>query len=138
MTRILLTPVTAVPAVDVCAPFQFVGDMNGHQQEWLSSTTTNRYGVAAFDCTTVTGFDQLVAGPTHARGGTLDLLMTDVSELVRVADVAHKGNSDHSSLSVVILMAQAVINMCVSKKVFVNKSIGIVCGALNDLPRCNI
>ena len=51
---------------------------------------------------TVSGCDQLVVGPTHARGGTLDLLMTDVSDLVRVAVVAPIGNSDHSSLSAVI------------------------------------
>ena len=35
------------------------------------------HGVAAFDFATVSGCDQLVVGPTHARGGTLDLLMTD-------------------------------------------------------------
>ena len=53
-----------------------MGDLNGHHQEWLRSTTTNRHGVAAFDFATVSGCDQLVVGPTHARGGTLDLLMT--------------------------------------------------------------
>ena len=50
----------------------------------------------------------MVVGPTHARGGALDFLMTDVPDLVRVAVVAPIGNSDHSSLSAVILMAQAV------------------------------
>ena len=59
------------------ASFLFVGDLNGRHREWLGSTTTNRHGVAAFDFKTVSG-DQLVVGPTHARGGTLDLLMTDV------------------------------------------------------------
>ena len=44
----------------------------------------------------------------HARGGTLDLLMTDIPDLVRVSLVAPIGNSDHSSLSAVISMAQAV------------------------------
>ena len=63
--------------------------------------------VAAFDFATVSCCDQLVVGPTHARGGTLDLLMTDVPDLVRVAVVAPIGNSDHSSLSAVISMAQA-------------------------------
>ena len=38
--------------------------------------TMNCHGGAAFDFTTVSGCDQLVVGPTHARGGTLDLLMT--------------------------------------------------------------
>ena len=80
-------------------PFScFFGDLNGHHQEWLGSTTTNRLGVAAFDFATVSGCDQLVVGPTHARGGTLDLLMTDVPDSVRVAVVPPIGNSDHSSL----------------------------------------
>ena len=61
----------AVPAEDVCASFLFVGDLNDHHQEWLGSTTTNRHGVAAFDFITVSGCDQLVVGPTHARGITL-------------------------------------------------------------------
>ena len=65
-------------AEDVRASFLFVGDLNRHHQEWLCSTTTNRHGVAAFDFATVSGYDQLVVGPNHARGGTLDLLMTDV------------------------------------------------------------
>ena len=79
----------------------------------MDSTTTNRHGVAAFDLTTVSGCDQLVIGPT-ARGGTLDLLMTDVLDLVRVSVIASIGNSDHSSLSAVISMSQAVPNLCVS------------------------
>ena len=86
-------------------------DLNGHYQKWLGSTTTNRHGVTAFDSATVSGCDQLVIGPTHARGGTLDLLMTDVPDLVRVSVVAPIGNSDQSSLSAVISMAQAVLNV---------------------------
>ena len=54
-------------------------------QEWLGSTTTNRHGVAAFDFATLSGCDQLFVGETHARGGTLDLLITGVIDLVRVA-----------------------------------------------------
>ena len=49
----------------------------------------------------------------NARGGTLDLLMTDVPELVGVAVVAPIGSSDHSSLSAVFSMAQAVPNLFV-------------------------
>ena len=76
--------------------------------------TTNRLRVEALDFATVSGCDQLVVGPTHARGRTLDLLMTDVPDQVRVADVAPIGNSDHSSLSAVISMAHSVQNLCVS------------------------
>ena len=88
----------AVQAEDVRASFLFVGYLNGHHQEWLGSTTTNCHGVAAFYFATDSGCDLMVIGPTHARGGTLDLLMTDVPGLVRVAVVAPIGNSDHSSM----------------------------------------
>ena len=73
----LLTSMAAVQAEDVCASFLFVGDLNGHRQEWLGSTITNSHGVAAFNFATVSGCDQLVVGLTNARGGILDL-MTDV------------------------------------------------------------
>ena len=93
-----LASMSAVQAEDVRASFLFVGDLNDHHQEWLGSTTTNHHGVAAFDFATVSDCDQLVVGPTHTRGGTLDLLMTDVPDLVWVAAIS---NSDHSSLSAV-------------------------------------
>ena len=116
----LLTSMAAVQAEDLRASFLFVGDLNGHHQEWLGSTTTNRHGVAAFD---------------FACGGTLDLLMTDVPDLVRVSVVAPIGNSDHSSLSAVISMVQAVPNLCVSRKVFLKHHVNwnTVCGAMQDL-----
>ena len=77
---------------------------------------------------------------TDARGGTLDLLMNDDPDLVRVAVVAPIGNSDHSSLSAVISMAQAVPNSCVSKKVFLKHQVNwnTVCGEIQDLPWRNI
>ena len=59
----------------------------------------------------------MVIHPTHARGGTLDLLMTDVHDLVCVAVVAPLGSSDHSSLSTAISMAQAIPNLCISSRV---------------------
>ena len=106
----------------------------------MGSTTTNRHGVAPFDFETVSGCDQLVVGPTHARGGTLVLLMTDVPDLVQVSVVAPIGNSDHSSLSAVTLMAQAVPNLCVSRKVFLKHQVNwyTVCGAIQELPWHNI
>ena len=78
----------------------------------------------------------MVVGPTHALGGTLDLLKTDVPDLVRVAVVAPIGNSDHSSLPAVISMAQAVPNLCVSRKVFLKHQVkwNTVCGAIRELP----
>ena len=71
-----------------------------HRYPDLSESKLNhwdhRHGVAALDFATVSGCDQLVIGPTHARGGTLDLLMTDVPDLVWVAVVVPLGRYDHS------------------------------------------
>ena len=82
----------------------------------------------------------LSAQPTHARGGTLDLLKIDVPDLVQVAVVEPIGNSDHSSLSAVILMAQAVPNLCVSRKVYMKHQVNwnTVCRAIRELPWSNI
>ena len=131
----LLPSIAAVQAEDVRASFLYVGDLNGHHQEWLGSETTNSHGVAAFDFATVSGGDQLVVGLTHARGGILDLLMTDIPNLIRVAVVAPIGNSDFSSLSAVILMAQAVPNLCGSRKVFRKHKVkwNTVCGSNNPV-----
>ena len=60
----LLASMAAVQAEDVRTSFLFVGDSNGHHQEWLGSTTANRHGVAAFDFATVSGCDKFVVGPT--------------------------------------------------------------------------
>ena len=113
-----------------------MGDLNGHHQEWLGSTTTNRHGVAALDFTTVSGCDQLVIGSTHGRGGTLDLLMTVVPDLGRVAVVAPLGRSDHSSLSIAISMAQAIPNLCVIRRVLLKHRINwtVICDAIGVLP----
>ena len=112
-----------------------MGDLNGHHQEWLGSTTTNRHGVADFVFATVS-CDKLVVGPTHARGGTFDLLITDVPDLVRIAVVASTGNSDNSSLSAVISMVRAVSNMCISRKIFLKHQViwNTVCDEIQDLP----
>ena len=136
----LLASMAAVQAEDVRASFLFVGDLNGHHQEWLGSTTTNSHGVVAFDFATVSGCDWLIVGTTHAGGGILDLLMTDVPDLIRVAVVGPIGNLDHSSLSAVISTVQTVPNLCVSKKVFLKHQVNwnTVCGAMRDLPWRNI
>ena len=42
----LLASMAAVQAEDVRASFLFVGDLNGHHQEWLGSTNTNPHGFA--------------------------------------------------------------------------------------------
>ena len=137
----LLASMAAVRAKVIRAPFLFVSDLNGHHPEWLGSIqpqTVMEFSV--FDFATVSGCDQLVVGPTHARGGTIDLPMTDVPVQARVAVVVPIGNSDHYSLSAFIWIPQAVSNLHVSRKVFLKHKVNwnTVCGAIQDLPWCNI
>ena len=67
-------------------------------------------------------------------------MMIDVPDLVRVTVVTPIGNSDHSSLSTVISMAQAVPNLCVSRTVFRKHQVNwnTVYGAIRELPCRNI
>ena len=89
----------------------------------------------------ISGCDQLVVGQTHARGETLDL-MTDATNLVRVAAfcIVPISNSDHSSLSAVIPMAQAVPNLYVIREVLMKHLVNwsTICGAIQDQPWHNI
>ena len=75
-------------------------------------------------------------GPTHACGGTPDLLMTDVPDLVRAAVVAPLGRSDNSSLTIAISMAQAIPNFSVSRRVLLKHRVNgtAVCDAIGVLP----
>ena len=61
---------------------------------------------------TASGCDQQVVCQTHARGETLDLLTTNVPDLVQVTVAAPLGNLGHSSLSIAISMAEAVPINC--------------------------
>ena len=62
--------------------------------------------------------------------------MTDVPDLARVAVVAPLGSSDHSSLSIAISMAQAIPNLCVSRRVLLKHRVNwsAVCDATSVLP----
>ena len=75
-------------------------------------------------------------GPTHAHGGTLGFLMTDVPGLVWVAVVAQLGRTDHSSLSITISMAQAIPKLCVIMRVHLKHQVNwnAVCDAIGVLP----
>ena len=62
----LLASMAAVQAEDVRASLLFVGDLNGHHQEGLGSTTTNGHGVAASDFAIVSvSISWLSAQPMH-------------------------------------------------------------------------
>ena len=76
----LLASIAAVQAEDVHASFLFVCDLNGHHLEWLSKLqpSTSQLSPVVISW---------LSAQRGARGGTLVLLMTDVTDLVWVAVV---------------------------------------------------
>ena len=82
--------------------------------------------------------DQLVRGTTHVRGGILDLLMTNGSDLVNISMSFPIGGSDHSSLSVVINVRQRTpgIYITVRKEVFLKSRVDwdAVAASVRTLP----
>ncbi len=97
----------------------FVGDFNAHHREWLESVSpTDFHGRTAPDFANVSGCSQLVAGPTHLVGNSLDLVLTDVPEIVMVTDMAPLGTSDHSAISIQLNLRKNSPAHIVTKEVF--------------------
>ena len=74
-----------VQSVDDQAVFVFVGDADAHQIEWLESESpTGGHGRYALDFCNLSGSEQLMSCATHNAGNRLDLVMTDVPDIVDV------------------------------------------------------
>ena len=115
----LLRSMALIQSSDRKAAFVFVGDLNAHHSQWLGSVSgTNGHGIAALDFCTTSGCSQLVDQPTHSGGNRLDLLMTDVPDLVEFQVLAPVGSSDHSAIGFAVKVAQFVPNVCIRREVF--------------------
>ena len=66
------------------------------------SFSYDRYGSNALDFCNQSGCEQFVRGPTHTAGNRLDLVMTDVFDIVDVFVGTPLGTSDHCFLSCVL------------------------------------
>ena len=87
----------------------FVGDANAHHSEWLESVSpTDRHGRDALNFCNLSPCEQLVSGPTHIAGNRLDLVMTDVPDMVDVVVGTPLGTSDHCFVSCVLRLQQSV------------------------------
>ena len=136
----LLTSMASIQSTDRKAAFVFVGDFNAHHANWLNSKRTDDHGIAAFDFANVSGCTQLVKGPTHNLGGCLDLVLTDVPDLVSVTVNAPIGSSDHSSIKFSLQLLQSAPVASITKTVFLKSRVNWneVCSDVRDLPWHNI
>ena len=60
----------------------FIGDVNAHHEECIGSSMTNLHGRAARDSASSSGCEQLITEPTHTDIGVLNLVLTDVPDIV--------------------------------------------------------
>lgn len=132
----LMNMIAEVQSADCHAAFVFVGDFNAHHEEWLGSPRTDVHGRAAQEFATLSACDQLVDGPTHRDGGVLDLVFTDVPDLVNVSVGARLGRSDHCQLSVAISCSVRAPDVCVSRTVYQKSRVDWV-AVLSDLRSLN-
>ena len=91
----------SVNSEELCKLFQncngnnlFIGDFNFPAINW-SNLTANGGSEAFLQCVIDNGFDQLVDFPTHIRGNTLDLVLTNRPEnILSVEPLGNLSNSD--------------------------------------------
>jgi hypothetical protein len=79
-----------------------VGDFNFPEINWSQLSTTNR-SQEFIDTVNAMQLDQLVHFPTHDRGNTLDLVLTNCSDRIRnVVDGGKLSRSDHSIINITV------------------------------------
>ena len=76
---------------------------------------------AAYDFASSAACCQLVDGPTHIAGGTLDLVLTDIPDLVKVVVGSPVGTSDHSALLMELSLNQTVPHSDIRREVYLEK-----------------
>lgn len=109
----------SIQSVDVKASFIFVGDLNGHHQEWLGSISpTNSNGLAALDYSNLSGCEHLIHGPTHSSGNCLDLALTDIPGVVMASVLAPIGTFDRNAIHCKICLDFTVPDITISRQVY--------------------
>ena len=115
----LLDSMALVQAVDHKAFIAFVSDANAHHSEWFESVSpTDRHGSDALDFCNPSDCEHLVLCPTQIAGNRLDLVMTDVPDIVDVIVGIRLGTSDYCFVSCVLRVEQSVPEYNVKSTVF--------------------
>ena len=98
------------------------GDFNLHSVEWPPQPTNTPIRIHKLftDSFQELGLDQLITSPTHIKGKTLDLLLTNQSSLVSDVEVHSSPllcKSDHSVISFKV-KATKVIKRCPKRRIY--------------------
>ena len=124
-----------VQSVDDKAVFVFVSDASAHHSEWLESvSSTDRHGCDAVDFCNLSGCEQLMRCPTNIAGNRLDLVMTDLPDIVDVVVGIPLTIADPFFVSCVLRVEQSVPEYNVRSTVFLKHRINWdnVCSAVRS------
>lgn len=113
----LAEAVSKIQEIDKKSCFVFMGDYNAHHEEWLGSTCTDIHGEAALQFCYTLGLSQLVGESTHAGGGRLDLVMTDLAG-VKVSVLPPIGSSDHSCIDINVKFPGLVLEKPIKRLIY--------------------
>ena len=97
--------------------------MNAHNEEWLGSTTTNLHGRAVRNFAPSSGCEQMITEPTHIDIGVLDLVLTDVPDVVGVRVGSPDGTSGYSALFIDVVLEQPIPHLIRRQKVYLKISV---------------
>jgi hypothetical protein len=80
-----------------------IGDFNLPGIDWKNEQARDAKGKLLLETAVEEGLQQLVDFPTHTKGNTLDLLLTNCPDkVIEVSDSGRLGRSDHCMLKVVL------------------------------------
>ena len=80
-----------------------LGDFNLPVIDWTEGTAAGPAARSFLEACMESNLEQLVTFPTHVRGNTLDLLLTNMSgNILEVSDQGRLGNSDHTMILVTV------------------------------------
>jgi len=80
-----------------------IGDFNMPGIDWTTEHSRDARGRELLETVVEEGLQQLVNFPTHIKGNTLDLVLTNCHEkILEVADAGRLGRSDHCILKVTL------------------------------------
>ena len=106
------------------ASFLFAGDVNAHHEEWHEPFMTILPGRAPRDFAPSSGCEQMVTEPAQKIDGrVLDLVLTDVLDLVGVQVGLPVGTSDHTTVSRDVVLEKTIPQLVCKQEVYLKNSV---------------
>lgn len=96
----------SIQSGDVKSSFNFIEDLNAHDQQQLGFVSpTNSHGPAALDFSHLSGCQ---LGSIHSSGNYLKLVLTDLPGIIKISVLVPIGTSDQFPLVLLIIMASTL------------------------------